>query len=331
METPEPPSPLPEPSKLQKLRFDYAWKWFNFHADQRTKMFNFMLIGFGIFATAIVSAIEKKLLLEAMVLSGAAVLLAITFGLLDRRNRQLYVVAMDVLIDAEKTVVFGNEVQILDHKANSVDFGIARRIALEEKLDPAGLRGKWEAVKQGRHRYLMPFVAGVFAVLFGLAAVQAWLISRDLVRKSEPPMLVSGRFGGFGEGVELFDCNELANRRTVTKINAAIASTRERQLQAVVVLVGGTDRKPLSLALRRRFESNAGLARARVNEVEHCLDLAPAQTPGSAQRPPEVIRLITGASYTSGSQEGTDVVSKKMAEDREVRAFVIGVPTRDRF
>src|SRR2546426_8592306 len=100
METPEPPKPLPEPSELQEVRFDYAWKWFNFHADQRTKMFNFMLIGFGIFATAIVSAIEKKLLLDAMVLSGAAVLLAITFGLLDRRNRQLYVVAMDVLIDA---------------------------------------------------------------------------------------------------------------------------------------------------------------------------------------------------------------------------------------
>jgi hypothetical protein len=38
-----------DPSELQKLQFDFAWKWFAYHADQRVKMFNFMLIVFGIF------------------------------------------------------------------------------------------------------------------------------------------------------------------------------------------------------------------------------------------------------------------------------------------
>lgn len=70
--------PRPDPSELQKLRFDYAWKWFNFHAEQRTKMFNFMLIGLGIFASAIVAAIDKKLPLVAMVLSIAGVVVALS-------------------------------------------------------------------------------------------------------------------------------------------------------------------------------------------------------------------------------------------------------------
>ena len=459
METPESSSKLGEPTELQKLRFDYAWKWFNFHAEQRTKMFNFMLLGLGIFATAVVAAIEKRLLLEAMVVSGAAVFLALAFWLLDRRNSQLYIVAMDVLIDAEKTVVFGDEVKFQDRKANLVDFGIARRIALEEGREPQGLRGKWIGVSQGRHRYLMPIVICIFAFLFGLGFVQSCLLRGkpsnvpqpgggqvvccqagtsadaavgkssalprgdvaapaqaipdvvaiegtgtiggphwflvvaglviaaggalvffkghkisggvavaaglatsilpnlsvpltakfhfdpkieaklaekidlrvdrlvEIIRRSEPAMLASGRFGSFGEGVEKFDCAEASNRQSIGDVNTGIARSRERQLQAVVLLVGGTDRKPLSQPLRRRFESNAGLARARVSEVERCLDLVSPQTgAGQAIRPPEVIRLITGPSYTPGSDETADVASKRMAEDREVRAFVIGVP-----
>jgi hypothetical protein len=460
MGTTDSKSPLPNPSELQKVRFDYAWKWFNFHADQRTKMFNFMLIGLGIFASAVVSAIEKKLLLEAAVLSMAGVVVAVAFRLLDKRNRYLYLVAMDVLIDAEKNVVFGEEVEFDDHKKNPKKFGIARRIALEEEKEPPGWDGKLKGIEEGRHRYLMPLLSWGFAGLFAIAAAYSWFlwwkslnstqppvaqvvccqagtssdaasgqpgipsggpttttippttdlvavngtgtisglhwslvvfglvlaaggaaaffkghkvvgslavaaglatsvlpnlsvpltarfhfdpkieakladridlrIDRllDIIRRSEPAMLASGRFGGFGDGVELFDCKDAANQETVADINAGIARTRERQLQAVVLLVGGTDRRPLSQALRRRFESNAGLARARVNEVERCLDLSPAQGAGPALRPPEVIRLITGPSYTPGSQEAADVMSKKMAEDREVRAFVIGVPLR---
>ena len=406
-------SSLPDPSELQKVRFDYAWKWFNFHADQRTKMFNFMLIGLGIFASAVVSAIEKKLFVEAAVLSMAAVVVAVAFRLLDKRNRYLYVVAMDVLIDAEKNVVFGENIEFDDHKENPKKFGIARRIALEEERDPPGWDGKLKSVEEGRHRFLMPLLAWGFAGLFAIAAAYSWFlwwkalntpqpaaqavccqagassdtamgkagiplggattttdspitdvvaingtgyigglhwslvvvglvlvaggaavffkghkvvggmavaaglatsflpnlavpltaqfhfdpkieakladridlrIDRllDIIRRSEPAMLAAGRFLGFGDGVELFDCKDAANRQIVADINAGIARTRERQLQAVVLLVGGTDRKPLSQLLRRRFESNAGLARARVNEVERCLDLAPAQ--GSGRR-----------------------------------------------
>src|SRR5258708_21730830 len=82
---------------LLKLRLDYAWKWFSFHADQRTKMFNFMLIVVGIFATAVVAAVEEGMLEVAFLLCLVPGLLAFVFSLLDRRNRDLVLLGRDVL------------------------------------------------------------------------------------------------------------------------------------------------------------------------------------------------------------------------------------------
>jgi hypothetical protein len=451
-----------EPSELDKLRFDYAWKWFNFHADQRTKMFNFMLVGLGIFASGVVVAIEKQLLFLAVVLSTAAVMVAIAFRLLDKRNRYLYIVAMDVLVDAEGQWVFGRDGEFKDHKGVSRKFGITRRIALEERSDGAGWSGKRRAFEEGRHRVLMPLVIWGFAALFTIAAlyavylalhpldatdqatvaqvvccpagtashqqadkgaraptlatptapstpdgvaiegtatlnrrdwwivvaglvlaaggvaafvtghriggilaivagvatsmapsvslpltarfhldpkIEAKLIERfdlriekliEVVGRTEPALMSARRFSGFLDGGELFDCEASANRQGVADINAGIARARERQLQVVVLLIGGTDRRPLSQTLRRRFESNTGLARARVDAVARCLDITPTTAAGASSRPPELIRLVTGPSYTPASQEAADLMSARMAEDREVRVFVLGLPVRDK-
>ncbi len=53
--------PLGEPDlELDKLRLDYAWKWFAFHADQRTKMFNYFILAIGIVATAVFSWYHQR-------------------------------------------------------------------------------------------------------------------------------------------------------------------------------------------------------------------------------------------------------------------------------
>src|SRR5690348_4185358 len=104
---PDPPS---NPQlELPKLQFDYAWKWFSYHADQRVKMFNFMLIVLGIFASAIVSAVGNKELPIgfAAVLCFVAAALALIFPLLDRRNRDLVWLGEELLTHLEKTVIFG--------------------------------------------------------------------------------------------------------------------------------------------------------------------------------------------------------------------------------
>ena len=168
------------PTGLELMRFDYAWKWFDFHAEQRTKMFNYMLIGMGIFATALVTAIDKRLLLEAAVLSTAAAVVALVFCLIDRRNRELYIAAMDVLIDAEKTVVFG-ETTFKDRHGKERTFGISRRIAVDDGPKAEKPLDHIRGIAKGQHRYWMPFIALGFMVLFAVAAIRAWLIYFELV------------------------------------------------------------------------------------------------------------------------------------------------------
>jgi hypothetical protein len=163
------------PTELEKMRFDYAWKWFNFHAEQRTKMFNYMLIGMGIFATALVTAIDKKLLLETAVLSSAAAVVALVFFLIDKRNKELYTAAMDVLIDAEMTVVFG-DTTFEDHRGATKTFGVSRRIASDDGPKAKNLRDRVRGMLKGQHRYWMPFIALGFMMLFALAALRAWLV-----------------------------------------------------------------------------------------------------------------------------------------------------------
>ncbi len=79
-----------EPSELDQLRFDYAWKWFNFHAEQRTKMFNFMIVGLGALAAAVVTAINDHLVPVVRCACVLGIVLALVFLLLDGRNRRLY-------------------------------------------------------------------------------------------------------------------------------------------------------------------------------------------------------------------------------------------------
>ena len=112
------------------------------------------------------------------------------------------------------------------------------------------------------------------------------------------PLFETVRFGGFLEGNDGFDCKARSNIGSIDTINSAIARAQSRKLQPFVLLVGGTDRAALSFALRSRFESNSGLARARITAVERCLTLTGES---DAAFHPVVLRLVSGPSYTPRS------------------------------
>jgi hypothetical protein len=164
-----------QPSDLEKLRFEYAWKWFNFHAEQRTRMFNYLLIGMGIFGTALVAAIDKHLVLEAVTIGTAAMVVAIVFYLLDRRNRQLYIVAMDVLIHLEQKWIFADDTDFTDHDGKARHFGISGRVAVEDRALAKKSLAPLHGALAGQHRLWMPFIVLAFAALFGAAAMREWL------------------------------------------------------------------------------------------------------------------------------------------------------------
>lgn len=419
------------PGKLDEMRFDYAWKWFEFHAEQRTKMFNFMLIGMGIFATAFVTAVEKKLELEAAVLSSAAVVIALVFCLIDHRNRQLYIVAMDVLIDMEKGVVFsGRENNMfLDHRNREKRWGVSSRMAWEDKsaseqerlrTDPgaqplalsysASLWRQIEGMLRGQHRYWMPFVAFSFATLFLVAATRAWLVYSKAVpsgwvslegaalivlgavcairrwkklkesnvwplacllvgigfvsaaacspslgrplasdgeievsvgadlnnvldlRLRQPlsnaqnaPLgtLLTAQFGPFASGSDALDCNSATRSQAVSDVRAALEDAGRRNQRAAVLLVGSTDRTALTPALRRKYGSDAGLARARIAAVERCL-----WPPGVTTVPSDVLRVISGPAYAPVEPEAASAALRGMEGDRVVRLVLVGLQSR---
>jgi hypothetical protein len=172
---PAQPANLPAPGSLtdiQKLQFDYAWKWFNFHADQRVKMFNYMLLAFGIFAAGLINALDKnfpKALVVAF--SFAAALLAIVFRLLDRRNRDLVWLGEDVLKDLERTVIFDPNRRIRDSYGRDLPESILTRQDPPLCLCKCGFQN----LLLGKHRTLLPLISYLIAALFIGAGIFIWV------------------------------------------------------------------------------------------------------------------------------------------------------------
>jgi len=173
---PGPAAQLPdEPSGLVKLQFDYAWKWFSYHADQRTKMFYYMLIAIGIFANAVVGAFDKNLLGVALVLCVVSAFFALVFSRLDLRNEELVRLGEEALAHLERSSIFGSSNTIEDRTGNPIDFGILwRQELVERRLSRSFLSN----ALRGKHRFWLRKLAYVIAAIF---AVGAWWAAVQIV------------------------------------------------------------------------------------------------------------------------------------------------------
>src|SRR5262245_28368161 len=98
---------MPTDDERKQLQLDYAWNWFDFHARQRTSMFNFYIIVIGATLGAIAAltrAGADKLAIDLMCYFGIAV--TIIFGFLDWRNSRLLRYGELNLVHLEKTYIF---------------------------------------------------------------------------------------------------------------------------------------------------------------------------------------------------------------------------------
>jgi hypothetical protein len=165
-----PRPPREPPFEFRKLQFDYAWKWFAFHADQRTKMFNFMLVAFGFFVAAIVGSIGKlePWFTATLCFVGAGV--AWIFVGLDWRNERLVRLGEEALTHLEKTAIFGEHRTFTDRSGDpNVPFGILSRQATEDR------KYSWYSChKLTRHRVLLRLVARLMCVAF--LAAGFWIL-----------------------------------------------------------------------------------------------------------------------------------------------------------
>jgi hypothetical protein len=97
--------------KLLGKRFEYAWNFFEFHARQRTTMFNFFLVFVGFIFTGYASLLKDAPCLLSMVVALTGAALTIVFIFLDRRNEELVHVAEATLLSLEKDVLFAGYVR----------------------------------------------------------------------------------------------------------------------------------------------------------------------------------------------------------------------------
>lgn len=95
--------------ELLKLRLDFARKHFEFHARQRTTMFNFFLLVVGIILAAYGSVVREasvKYLGPYVALSGMSVCLAFLF--IDLRNTHLLEYSEKIIAEIERHYLFAN-------------------------------------------------------------------------------------------------------------------------------------------------------------------------------------------------------------------------------
>ena len=112
--------------KLFEHRFDYAWNYFDFHAKQRTTIFNFFLIFIGFilnaYATIYAKADANPPLLIGLAIFG--IFATICFIVLDRRNEELVDIAEAILIALENDSLFKDYTRKVPARVKRSLFGI---------------------------------------------------------------------------------------------------------------------------------------------------------------------------------------------------------------
>jgi|SRR6266853_876289 len=114
--------PNSQTDQLLKVRLDYVWDWWKFHAKQRTDMFNYFLIITGILANAYVNLLKDSHLNLTLGLGILGFITSIGFYLLDVRNRRQLARANEILQKIETNGLF-SDLLINDKSAVLADIG----------------------------------------------------------------------------------------------------------------------------------------------------------------------------------------------------------------
>ena len=87
---------------LTEMKFEYAWRYFSFHARQRVTMFNFFLVGSGVLGNAYALLARAQMDWEAGVVAIIGILVSLISIGLDVRNNQLVDLGEEALKRVER-------------------------------------------------------------------------------------------------------------------------------------------------------------------------------------------------------------------------------------
>ena len=188
-----------------------------------------------------------------------------------------------------------------------------------------------------RLSYSWTFIVVLFCLvwLFLIVRVSSLILSKPaLVQGGKPPVPITDhapmrdfvtlvQFSPFAIGMAERDCGiDHNDQQAIAKTVHAIRNVRDNGLSALVILIGGTDRIPLSARYRKQYESNSGLGQARAATIKQCL----TNVIDNALR--ESVRFVTldaGPGYTPSEHQESSADEQQRTNDRTVRALVMGV------
>jgi hypothetical protein len=199
-------------------------------------------------------------------------------------------------------------------------------------------------------RGIVPKAAGILLLLSGLniVVVKEFKFNIDnfigsvsfgpktppppVTEPQEPPRFGAQYLGGIekfrlghatmdGDGLEQLDA-------AMTEFDKICKGWQRRgdTENAMVLIVGATDRLPLAGANRRRYEANAGLALARASAMRNQLNDKCWTEPNKPPDPKNVILLVSGPRTTPDGRTGRP--PQGFPDDRRVDVWALtGIPT----
>lgn len=91
---------MDQESTAHETALEYGFKWFEYHAGQRTTSFHFYLIAYSGLAAAASFLLKEKLYAGVSVLGLALIFMSVLFWQLDVRNRQLVQVGEQIILQS---------------------------------------------------------------------------------------------------------------------------------------------------------------------------------------------------------------------------------------
>lgn len=91
---------MAESKNADEVALEYGFKWFEFHAQQRTTTFNYYVIIYSGLAAAVSFLLKENIKLGSIVMSLLMVGVSVLFWQLDVRNRQLIDIGEAILSDS---------------------------------------------------------------------------------------------------------------------------------------------------------------------------------------------------------------------------------------
>lgn len=147
---------------IDKIAFDYAWKWFDFHGKQRMQLFNYFLIITGILANAYVTALDKKFFSVGAVVCVLGVIQSLSFIVFDIRNRDLTERAEKALHSFEQTKQI-----FVDYKYKNEDI----ELCLPINYTPPAIK---------KMKYWIWTIEGAILILFVCGAIYALALNKNV-------------------------------------------------------------------------------------------------------------------------------------------------------